>query len=121
MRKFYSIIGLDQQEADTAIQQSKFIGGGKKDTDPAKFANRIKAVNLIYKITYNNLKSKVSALNDKGEANYIQDFLKNLDMSIAEQDSQYYEKLKKDKGYSKLKALIISLQINFINIERISG
>jgi hypothetical protein len=120
MRKFYSIIGLDQQEADTAIQQAKFIGGGKKDTDTEKFAKRIKAVNQIYKITYNNLKSRVSTLDDKGEANYIQDFLKNLKTSLTGDQKLVYVAFNAKGTYEKVNpkllfglSKLIDLDVNY--------
>jgi hypothetical protein len=120
MHKFYSIIGLDQQAADVAMKQAKFIGGGKKDTDTAKFANRIKSVNQIYKITYKNLKARVATLNDQGEADYIQDFLKNLKTSLTGDQKLVYVAFNAKGTYEKVNpkllfglSKLIDLDVNY--------
>ena len=120
MHKFYSIIGLDQQAADAAMKQAKFIGGGKKDTDTAKFADRIKSVNQIYKITYRNLKARVATLNDQGEADYIKDFLKNLKTSLTGDQKLVYVAFNAKGTYEKINpkllfslSKLIDLDVNY--------
>lgn len=120
MRKFYGIIGLDDSAAETAMKQAKFVGGGKKDTTPQTFQQRIQAVYNIYNIAYKQLKARIPQLNDKGEADYIHGFVGRLKSSLAGDEKLVYVKFDADGTYKKLNPLLlahfakaIELDVNF--------
>lgn len=117
MSKFYNIIGLDENAAAAAIEQAKFIGGGKADTTPAKFAKRIKAVNNIYAIAYNQLKARIPQLNDAGEADYIHNFVNRLKSSLAGDERLIYVKFDADGTYKKLNPTSLAKLANLIELD----
>lgn len=108
MRKFYGIIGLDDSAATTAMKQAKFIGGGKKDTTPVTFQQRIQSVYDIYGIAYKQLKARIPQLNDKGEADYIHGFVGRLKSSLAGDEKLVYVKFDADGTYKKLNPLVLT-------------
>jgi hypothetical protein len=119
MINFYNIMGLDEDLATQAIITSNFQEGGKKST-PEEYANRLKAVTLIYEVAFNQLKARLSQLNDKGEADYIHTFLANLKNSISGDQRLVYVKFDAKGTYEKLKphllldlASVIDLDVNF--------
>jgi hypothetical protein len=116
MAKFYSIIGLAESDVDQAMTVSKFRGGGKESSN-SQFAERINAVNRLYKYTYGLLKTKIPQLNDKGEAEYIQSFLKNLKNSLAGDEKLVYVKFDANGTYSKLKPHVLTHLAQYINLD----
>ena len=117
MRKFYNIIGLDETAAASAIEQAKFIGGGKADTTPTKFNKRIKAVNNIYAIAYQQLKARIPQLNDAGEADYIHNFVSRLKSSLAGDEKLIYVKFDANGTYKKLNPQSLAKLANLIELD----
>jgi len=117
--KFYNIVGLSEDEANQAVITSNFQEGGKKDS-PEFFAKRLKAVSLMFEVAYNQLKARIPQLNDKGEADYIHEFIGNLKNSIAGDQKLVYVKFDANGTYEKLKphllmnlTSVIDLDLNF--------
>lgn len=117
--KFYNIVGLSEDEANQAVITSNFQEGGKKDS-PEFFAKRLKAVSLMFEVAFNQLKARIPQLNDKGEADYIHNFIGNLKNSIAGDQKLVYVKFDANGTYEKLKphllmnlTSVIDLDINF--------
>jgi hypothetical protein len=117
MRKFYGIIGLDDAAADSAMKSAKFKGGGKKDTTPETFAERIQSVYKIYGTAYKQLKSRIPQLNDKGEADYIHGFVGRLKSSLAGDEKLVYVKFDADGTYKKLNPQILSQLSRYIDLD----
>jgi hypothetical protein len=116
MTKFYGIIGLSEADADQALASSKFVGGGKESSN-AQFAARIRAVDKVYKHTFELLKTKIPQLNDKGEAEYIHSFLKNLKNSLAGDERLVYVKFDANGTYAKLKPHLLAHLAQHINLD----
>lgn len=117
MRKFYGIIGLDDAAADSAMKKAKFVGGGKKDTTPQSFAQRKQAVEQIYQLAYNQLKSRIPQLNDKGEADYIHGFIGRLKSSLAGDEKLVYVKFDANGTYEKLNPQVLAHLAKFIELD----
>lgn len=118
MYKFFEIIGLDDDAANTAIVTSDFQEGGKSST-PQEFEKRLQAVDEIYEVAYNQLKERIPRLNDKGEADYIRAFLDRLRNSLAGDQRLVYVKFDAKGTYEKLKphlllnlARVMDLDVN---------
>jgi hypothetical protein len=116
---FYRIIGLSEDDANQAVTTSNFQEGGKKDS-PEFFAKRLKAVSLMFEVAYNQLKARIPQLNDKGEADYIHEFIGNLKNSISGDQKLVYVKFDASGTYEKLKphllmnlTSVIDLDVNF--------
>jgi hypothetical protein len=125
--KFYQIMGLDPSQAWEAITVSGFQEGGKlkDETGPKLFQKRLQAATLMYEVAYKDLKTRISQLNDKGEADYIHHFLANLKSSLAGDESLIYVKFNANGTYEKLKphlllelAQVMDLDVNFGQVGR---
>lgn len=117
MRKFYGIIGLDDSAAELAMKQAKFIGGGKKDTTPDTFAQRIDAVYKLYGVAFKQLKSRIPQLNDAGEADYIHGFIGRLKGSLAGDEKLVYVKFDANGTYKKLNPQVLSQLASYIDLD----
>jgi hypothetical protein len=117
MRKFYGIIGLDDAAADAAMQSTKFKGGGKKDTTPESWEQRVQAVYKIYNVAYKQLKSRIPQLNDVGEADYIHGFIGRLKNSLAGDEKLVYVKFDANGTYKKLNPQVLSQLAHQIDLD----
>ena len=116
MAKFYGIIGLSEADVDQALTAAKFKGGGKQSSSN-QFAQRIKAVNRLYKYTHDLLKGRIPQLNDKGEAEYIHAFLGKLKNSLAGDERLVYVKFDANGTYEKLKPHLLNHLAQHINLD----
>ena len=117
MHKFYGIIGLDGAAADAAMKSAKFKGGGKKDTTPASWEQRIQAVYKMYGIAYKQLKARIPQLNDAGEADYIHGFIGRLKSSLAGDEKLVYVKFDANGTYKKLNPQVLSQLAHYIDLD----
>jgi hypothetical protein len=116
MIKFYEIIGLTEKDAVSIMQEAKFKGGGKKSSNE-EFEFRIQSVYKIYELTTDLLHESIPKLNDKGEAEYIHNFLKRLKMSLAGDEKLVYVKFDVNGTYKKLKPHLLEELADHIDLD----
>lgn len=100
--QMYQAIGLTDAEVDEDMVTAGYQETGKKNSR-AQFQQTVKAVEAIYDLAFDRLGSAMAKLNDKGEADYIHNFLNTLKHNIAGDDKLVYVKFNARGAYSKLK------------------
>jgi hypothetical protein len=103
INKFFSILGLGDAQASTAITQSGYKGKvGKTLQTPEEHQARVEASRKILDIAGKNLEAKYFAKNDKGEAAFVSDFLRNLTGAMTKEESLIYVEFNANGTYNKL-------------------
>lgn len=116
VKNFYEIMGLSEDLATQAMSAVKFKEGGKADTD-AEFAYRLAAMTKLYGVAYKQLKARIPQLNDKGEADYIHEFIGKLKHSLAGNENLVYVKFDANGTYEKLKPHALAKLVDVIDLD----
>lgn len=118
IEKFYEILGLNPLDAADAMQYTKFQSKVDRVEDtPEQAKARVAAVKQIYEIVGMQLKQRIGALNDQGEAEYIHEFLGRLRSSIEGAGKLVYVNFDAKGTYNKLNPQLISTLASHINLD----
>lgn len=100
--QMYQAIGLTDDDVNEDMVTAGYQETGKKNTRQ-QFQQTVEAVETMYDLAFQRLGSALAKLNDKGEADYIHNFLNTLKHNIAGSDKLVYVKFNAAGAYSKLK------------------
>jgi len=118
MEKFYEILGLNPLDAADAMHNTGFESKVDRVEDtPAQAKARVAAARQIYEIAGMQLKQRISALNDRGEAEYVHEFLGKLKSSIQGDDKLVYVNFDTKGTYNKLNPQLITTLAQNINLD----
>ena len=102
IRKFYDILGLSVDDANQAMTSSQYVGKSKETATPLDHLKRSKAVANILKIAGDKLEQRYFSKNDKGEAQFVREFLGNLTKAMTKEESLIYVNFNANGTYKKL-------------------
>lgn len=102
IRKFFGILGLSSEDANQAMKSSQYVGKSKDTATPEDHVKRSKAVANILKIAGDKLEQQYFSKNDKGEAQFVNEFLGNLTKAMTKEESLIYVNFNANGTYKKL-------------------
>jgi hypothetical protein len=118
IEKFYDILGLNPLDAADAM---RYVGFESKvdrvEDSPEQAKARVAAVKQIYEIVGLQLKQRIGALNDQGEAEYVHEFLGKLRGSIQGEGKLVYVNFDTKGTYNKLNPQLITTMAQHINLD----
>lgn len=118
IEKFYEILGLNPLDAADAMRHTKFQSKVDRVEDtPEQAKARVEAVKQIYEIVGMQLKQRIGELNDKGEAEYVHEFLGRLKNSIQGNDKLVYVNFDAKGTYNKLNPQLITTLAKHIDLD----
>ena len=118
MEKFYEILGLNPLAAADAMRQTGFQSKVDRIEDtPTQAKARVEAARQIYEIAGMQLKQRISALNNQGEAEYVHEFLGKLKNSIQGNDKLVYVNFDTKGTYNKLNPQLITTLAQHIDLD----
>ena len=116
--KFYDTLGLNPLDAADAMRHVKFQSKVDRVEDtPEQAKTRVEAVKQIYEIAGLQLKQRIGALNDDGEAEYVHEFLGRLRSSIEGEGKLVYVNFDAKGAYNKLNPQLITTLAKHINLD----
>jgi predicted flap endonuclease-1-like 5' DNA nuclease len=116
--KFYDILGLNPLDAADAMRYVKFQSKVDRVEDsPEQAKARVAAVKEIYEIVGIQLKQRINALNDQGEAEFVHEFLGKLRSSIQGEGKLVYVNFDAKGTYNKLNPQLITTLAHHIDLD----
>lgn len=117
IENLYDILGMDPLSAYDAMRATGFKGKERNAEDsPQSAKERVAAVKGIYELLGIQLESRIGSLNDKGEADFIHDFLGRLKKSIQGDQPLVYVNFDTKGTYNKLNPQLIDQLASSIDL-----